>query len=673
MKKGFFLKLAAGNIKKNSKTYFPYILTCIVTVAMFYIVKSLSLNPGVEGMAVGGSFMSTTMGLGSFVVALFAFVFLFYTNSFLVKHRKKEFGLFNILGMERRHLALVAGWESVCVMAVSISLGLLLGISLDKVMFLLVMRIIGGEAALGFFISARAVLSTVVFFAGVFLLIALNSIRQIYKAAPVELLRAGNVGEREPKSKWLLAVCGLLAVGGGYYIAITTEDPISSVMMFFVAVLLVILGTYLLFTAGSIVWLKMLRGNKGYYYSTRHFVSVSGMIWRMKQNAVGLANICILSTMVLVMVSTTTAMKAGMEDITANRYPADFMIYDEDGRCDRETMINAIRELQEESGFPVTRQMEYSYLAFQAIREGDGFGVYRDRARSVEDDTNSLFFLTLKDYNAVMGEEKTLREGEIMIYSNRQSYDYPALRLFGREYKVAEKLDGFVGNGEYEALMSGTQYIVVPDMEDMKYLDREQKEILKDLASSIGWVYGFDTDADEAHQQEFANLLSGRLGVTQGERAAGACRLETKMDGRKAFLEIVGGLFFIGVFLGLLFVMATVLIIYYKQISEGYEDKERFEIMQKVGMSRDEVKASIHSQVVTVFFLPLLVAGLHVTAAFPLVSRLLKLVNLYNTALYAACTAGCFLVFGAMYVSVYLLTAKTYYRIVSRQEAYNLT
>jgi len=665
MKKGFFLKLAAGNIRKNEKTYLPYILTCIVTVAMFYLVKSLSLNPGLQGM-VGGNFMGTTMELGSYVVAVFAFIFLFYTNSFLVKHRKKEFGLFHVLGMERGHLARVAGWETACVMAVSVSLGLLLGISLDKVMFLAVLRMIGGEAPLGFFISPRAMVATVCFFAVIFLLIALNSIRQIYKTAPVELLRAGNVGEREPKTKWLFAVCGLLAVGSGYYIAITTQDPISSVLLFFVAVLLVIAGTYLLFTAGSIALLKALRSNKNYYYNTKHFVSVSGMIYRMKQNAVGLANICVLSTMVLVMVSTTTAMKVGIEDIIENRYPADFMIYCEDGTSDRESTTSAIRALQEEDFFPVTKQMEYSYLAFQAIREGDGFGVYRNRARSVEDDANSLFFLALDDYNAVMGEEKTLKEGEIMIYSNRQSFDYPVLKLFGREYRVAEKLDGFVGNGSYEALMSGTQYIVVPDEETIRQLDQDQRAVLTDLASSISWVYGFDTDAEKGRQQEFAKLMWERLGIGQEGQYSGACRLETRLDGEAAFLEITGGLFFIGVFLGILFVMATVLIIYYKQISEGYEDKSRFEIMQKVGMGREEVKASIQSQVLTVFFLPLLVAGLHVTAAFPLVSRLLKLVNLYNTVLYAACTAVCFLAFGAMYVLIYLLTAKTYYRIVSR-------
>lgn len=453
---------------------------------------------------------------------------------------------------------------------------------------------------------------------------------------------------------------GLGLLGSGYYIAITTRNPIESVMMFFMAVLLVIAGTYLLFAAGSIALLKLLRKNKRYYYRTKHFVSVSGMIYRMKQNAVGLANICILSTMVLVMISTTTSMMLGMEDIIRNRYPADFMLYLEGEAGEQEAEIDVVRRLQKEWAMPVTREWAYSYLAFQAVREEDGFSVRRDHARSVKDDTNSLFFITLSDYNAVMGEEKTLQPDEILIYSNRQKYDRPALKLFGKEYRIAERLEGFVGNGLYESLMSATQYIVVPDRETIYELYREQKEILTDLAREIRCVYSFDTDAGEEEQTAFYHAVQDILPSESGYE------LEVRADGRKAFLDINGGLFFIGIFLGTLFIMATVLIIYYKQISEGYEDKRRFEILQKVGMSRDEVKAAIRSQVLIVFFLPLLLAGLHVAAAFPLLSRLLALLNLYRTGLYMSCTAICFIIFGIMYICIYALTAKTYYRIVSR-------
>lgn len=661
MKMSFYPKLAAGNMKKNARTYVPYMLTCIITVAMYYIVKSLSQNPGVKEM-IGGGYLSELMFIGSHVVALFAVIFLFYTNSFLVKRRKKEFGVFNILGMEKRHLAWVLGWETAYLALGSLVLGLLLGIIMDKAMYLLVGKIIGGGVPLGFFVSARVIGQTVQIFAVIFLLICINAIRQVHVADPIALLQAGNAGEKEPSTRWLLALAGLVSVGGGYYIAVTVSDPLASLLLFFVAVVLVIIGTYLLFTAGSIALLKILRKNRKYYYRTRHFVSVSGMIYRMKQNAVGLANICVLSTMVLVMVSTTTSLMIGMEDVVRERYPADIMVYfKEDAPQGNQAYIEAIRALQRERGLAVKNEMAYLYLGLSASHEYKYEESHEIGVTSALDSMDELFLITLDDYNAVMKERKTLEEGEVMVYSNRTSYDLPVFKLLGREYRVAEKLDSFVGNGQYSANMCNTIYIVVPDREALLEIYDAQRELLGENARSIRQVYGFDMDADEEEQNAFYNDLLDCM-AQNGISAVTEARAEAK----SSFISLYGGLFFIGVFLGVLFVMATVLIIYYKQISEGYDDRERFSIMQKVGMSRDEVKSAIHSQVVTVFFLPLIVAGIHVTAAFPLISKLLVLMQLTNTKLFIACTGACFLVFAVMYVFVYNLTARTYYRIVSR-------
>lgn len=661
MKMSFYPKLAAGNMKKNARTYVPYMLTCIITVAMYYIVKSLSQNPGVKEM-IGGGYLSELMFIGSHVVALFAVIFLFYTNSFLVKRRKKEFGVFNILGMEKRHLAWVLGWETAYLALWSLVLGLLLGIIMDKAMYLLVGKIIGGGVPLGFFVSARVIGQTVQIFAVIFLLICINAIRQVHVADPIALLQAGNAGEKEPSTRWLLALAGLVSVGGGYYIAITVSDPVASLLLFFVAVVLVIIGTYLLFTAGSIALLKILRKNRKYYYRTRHFVSVSGMIYRMKQNAVGLANICVLSTMVLVMVSTTTSLMIGMEDVVRERYPADIMVYFKgDAPQGNQAYIEAIRALQRERGLAVKNEMAYLYLGLSASHEYKYEESHEIGVTSALDSMDELFLITLDDYNAVMKERKTLEEGEVMVYSNRTSYDLPVFKLLGREYRVAEKLDSFVGNGQYSANMCNTIYIVVPDREALLEIYDAQRELLGENARSIRQVYGFDMDADEEEQNAFYNDLLDCM-AQNGISAVTEARAEAK----SSFISLYGGLFFIGVFLGVLFVMATVLIIYYKQISEGYDDRERFSIMQKVGMSRDEVKSAIHSQVVTVFFLPLIVAGIHVTAAFPLISKLLVLMQLTNTKLFIACTGACFLVFAVMYVFVYNLTARTYYRIVSR-------
>ena len=661
MNNRFFPKLAASNIKKNGKAYIPYILSCVMTVAMFYIVKSLSYNPGLKNM-VGSSTMMTMMSMCSVMIALFAIIFLFYTNSFLVKRRKKEFGVFNILGMEKSHIAKTMAWENFYVTLISIAGGLVIGIALDKAMFLLIAQVLNEEISLGFFISDKAIISTVVMFCIIFLLILLNSIRQIKTANPIELLTAGNAGEREPKTKWVLTILGLLSLGTGYYIALAIKNPLTALVYFFFAVILVIIGTYMLFTAGSIALLKILRKNKKYYYKTKHFTSISGMIYRMKQNAVGLANICILSTAVLVMVSSTSSLMLGMQDVIATRYPDDFIVYSNETSEERAyESFDAIRELQEEQNLNVTSEREYRYLVFPAFINGDTFEVTRDANFSSLGNLNNLIFVSLSDYNRVMGTDKTLAEDEILVYSDRLQFDYPTLKIFDREYSVKEKIDEFIGNGLIVAVAANTQFIVLPDGTDIEELYALQKEALSDGASEIQYYYGFNSDADEETQRAFYRTL---LEDYVGHGYEGT--IESKADSRSEFVGLYGGFFFIGIFLGVLFIMATVLIIYYKQISEGYDDKQRYEIMQKVGMTHQEIKNSIHSQVLTVFFLPLIVAGIHIAVAFPIITKLLALLNLLNVQLFLTCTVVCYVVFAVMYLLIYLLTARTYYKIVSK-------
>ena len=661
MNNRFFPKLAASNIKKNGKAYIPYILSCVMTVAMFYIVKSLSYNPGLKNM-VGSSTMMTMMSMCSVMIALFAIIFLFYTNSFLVKRRKKEFGVFNILGMEKSHIAKTMAWENFYVTLISIAGGLVIGIALDKAMFLLIAQVLNEEISLGFFISDKAIISTVVMFCIIFLLILLNSIRQIQTANPIELLTAGNAGEREPKTKWILTILGLLSLGTGYYIALAIKNPLTALVYFFFAVILVIIGTYMLFTAGSIALLKILRKNKKYYYKTKHFTSISGMIYRMKQNAVGLANICILSTAVLVMVSSTSSLMLGMQDVIATRYPDDFIVYSNETSEERAyESFDAIRELQEEQNLNVTSEREYRYLVFPAFINGDTFEVTRDANFSSLGNLNNLIFVSLSDYNRVMGTDKTLAEDEILVYSDRLQFNYPTLKIFDREYSVKEKIDEFIGNGLIVAVAANTQFIVLPDGTDIDELYALQKEALSDGASEIQYYYGFNSDADEETQRAFYRTL---LEDYVGHGYEGT--IESKADSRSEFVGLYGGFFFIGIFLGILFIMATVLIIYYKQISEGYDDKQRYEIMQKVGMTHQEIKNSIHSQVLTVFFLPLIVAGIHIAVAFPIITKLLALLNLLNVQLFLTCTVVCYVVFAVMYLLIYLLTARTYYKIVSK-------
>lgn len=655
MNNKFFPKLAADNIKKNSKTYIPYIVTCIVTVSVFYIIKSLSLNPGLTEM-IGAQTLSEIMFLGSIIDAIFSLIFLFYTNSFLIKRRKKEFAVFNILGMEKKHISITLAWENLYVTLISLFGGVVLGIALDKVMFLVITKMLKSYISLGFFISKSAILNTVILFAAIFILIYLNTVRQLRITNPIDLLKEGNVGEKEPKSKLLIAILGAICLVIGYSLALTTKNPLASIFVFFVAVLLVIAGTYMLFTAGSIAFLKLLRKNKNYYYKTKHFTSISGMIYRMKQNAVGLANICILSTMVLVMISSTSSLMIGMEEINRNRYPNDISIYVDETSIDKnQEQIDLVKDFQKKNNIEIAKEQTYKYLAFSGYKNGDSIDAGFSPLSEV------LFFVPLSDYNEAMGTNKTLNENEVLLYSNRSKFKGDTLKVLDKEYKIKEKLNSFLNNGIAESNVASTKFIVVPDMNEFNDVYHKQKETLKEFSKEIRTYYGFDVKVGEDEKKEIYNNIEN---VLKDNYFNGT--IETNAQARESFMGLYGGFFFIGLFLGALFIMATVLIIYYKQISEGYEDKERFEIMQKVGMSHQEVKSSIRSQVLTVFFLPLVVAGIHISVAFPIIKSLLAILGLYNVGLYAICTIVSFVIFAIMYVIVYLLTSKVYYKIVSR-------
>ncbi len=670
MNSRFFSRLAGQNLRKNSRAYGPYILACVITVAMFYIILSLGSNPDVKSMT-GAETVQIILRYGVVVVGLFAVIFLFYTNSFLIKRRKREFGLFNVLGLEKKHLAKVIGLETVYAGLLSLILGLVFGIALDKLLFLVVARILGVAPPLGFFVSPLAIGVTAALFAAIYLLIYLNSIRQVYVARPVELLQSEHAGEREPRAKWFMALLGLTCLGGGYYIAIATTDVIQAMFMFFVAVVLVIVGTYLLFTAGSIAFLKLLRANKRYYYKTKHFTAVSGMMYRMKQNAVGLANICILSTMVLVMISGTSCLMLGMETSLMERYPFDVNI----SRSNAGT-IELVQKAVADAGIRPEGEVRYAYIAFAALQGTDSLDVTTDY--TYDTDTAARFadvlVTDLDDYNQATGQSMTLAPDEILLKVDRAEYGADTLDLLGRTYAVKEQVQPMVKNGNLTANLSTSWYIVVADMEELGRIGAalaasgdvagsEQYQIGGDY--QLREFYGFDVADDET-------ALEARLAIRAAWQEAAedgsvdlAGTYECRAWERQDFVSLYGSLFFLGMFLGLLFTMAAILIIYYKQISEGRDDRERFQIMRKVGMSRQEVKRTIHAQVLTVFFLPLVTAGLHTGFAFPIINRVLTLFNLRGTDFYLWCVLVTFGVFAALYAVVYALTARTYYRIVS--------
>lgn len=658
MNKAFYARLAVTNIKKNSKTHLPYILTCIGVIAMVYMMSSLSQNPG-----VGVGSVSMVLKLALWVTAIFAIVFLFYTNSFLMKRRKKEFGLYSILGMEKRHLGLVMLFETFFIALISIIGGLAVGMLLDKVMYLLLLGILNFEVSLGFRIAAIPIIGTVVLFCGIFFLIFLNGLRQVYRANPIELLKGGNVGEREPKTKWVLAIIGALCLGGGYFIAVTTTSPLAAMFGFFVAVLLVMAGTYLLFTAGSIAFLKALRKNKSYYYKTKNFISVSGMMYRMKQNAIGLANICILSTAVLVMISTTLSMYIGMEDILKTRYPREFVFDTSDFGAEN---MNELHKLASETtkakNLTPINEVEYKYFAFTAVQSENFLDTSpSDNSVFSLDNAVNAVFIPLSDYNKMTGKSSILEDREVIVCSNRLDYTAPDVKVLDMEFTVKEKVENFMENGMVASNIASTHFFIVKNMDVIDTIREKMLEVDAIAGSPPRYYYGFDLDATDAEIMAVYDDMWNKL----EEEVHFEGRMECRSDEKGEFMSLYGGLFFIGIFLGVLFIMATILIIYYKQVSEGYDDRGRFEIMQKVGMSKNEIKKSIHSQVLTVFFLPLVTAAVHIAFAFPVITKLLALLNLTNIPLFAICTVGCLGVFALLYALVYSATARVYYKIVS--------
>lgn len=657
----FYAKLAVTNIKKNAQTYLPYTLTCIGTVMMFYIVYALSVNPTLNKMS-GGTQLQTLLNLGTIVVGLFSLIFLFYANSFLIKRRKKEFGLFNILGMEKKHIGQVVFLETLSIAVISLYVGILGGILLSRLMFLLLLKILAFEAQWGFDISFTAIKATLILFAGIFFLTLLNNLRQISLAKPMDLLRGEQIGEREPKTKWLLIVIGVVTLASGYYIALTTESPLSALFLFFIAVILVIIGTYCLFTAGSIGVLKLVRKNKRLYYKPNYFISISGMIYRMKQNAVGLANICILSTMVLVTLSTTVSLYVGMEDVLRTRYPRNIMIT---SRKVTDAYITDVRDVVSETlakyDLEPENKLEYRYLSFVSQQAGDTFLTDYNGVTGIGEAIRVLYFIPSEDYSNFSGETVNLDEREVLLYSNQENYEYDTISVLDLTFTVKEQLDSFAGDGSDAMNLTESYYLVVKDMKVLEEIYQVQDRAFDGRGSEHTHYIGFDLSADSddviAIHQDLRTALSSEEFLSNIESAEAS---------KRDFYSLYGGLFFLGIFLGTLFILGTMLIIYYKQITEGYDDRQRFEIMQKVGMSQVEVKQSIRSQVLMVFFLPLVTATIHIAVAFKFVSKILAVLNLTNTVLFAWCTVGTILIFALFYAVVYSATAKVYYKIVSR-------
>ena len=683
MKKGIYLKLALGNFRKNRRFFVPRILAEAGLLAVFYIIYTLMKDECMMELR-GGDYLATMMGIGVAVMTLLSAVLMFYINSFLMKQRKRELGLYNILGMEKRHVTRVLFFENLVSSVLSVVLGLCTGMLFYKVCSLLICSLLESDVILGFhFINAKTILGSAALFVALDVLTYLFNCVSIAKMKPVELLKSRSAGEREPKVKWLMLIAGILCLGGGYTLSILTKNPLQAILLFFVAVLLVILGTYFLFVTGSTFVLKALKKNDKYYYNKRHMPAVSGLLYRMKQNAVGLASIAILATGVLVMISTTFSLYGGMEDALRENYPDQYYIHTYYTMGDEtahylpfEVVDEQIYEKAEKNGLSVDRLQHIEYL--DVTYDFDKTTGTLSTERGIYNISENLAgladvtYLTEEMYVSLGGERLNLTENEIGMYDlgMKNAMDIPSLSVAGKTFSVKPCENRFPTTPMISLV--NCYGVVVSDQSVLDEIYHDQLAAYGENASTYTRVvtvdfkntvklnqvgYDMDRDIKDALKAYIKTLHNG---------AEVAHYFST--DSIWAAREAVGGMYasllFLGLLLGAACLFATALIIYYKQISEGYEDRERFQIMQKIGMSKSEVKKTINGQVLLVFFLPLVVAGVHLCFAFPILVRLLKILMLSKVSVFIVCSVIVYLAFALIYTLIYSVTSKTYYKIV---------
>ena len=673
MHKGIFSRLAKQNIRNNKSTYIPYIITCIFCIAMIYMMEFLRDCPTLDQAVRQADEVRMIVFTGEIVVEIFCIIFLIYSNSFLMKRRQKEIGLYNILGLERNHIGIVMFLETIITSIGSLAGGIAAGIIGSKLALLLLLKLLHIPSVLGFYISVKGIFTCLFMFGIIFLMILFLNLAKIHLSRPVELLRGNNTGEKEPVAKWLMALIGFICLGAGYYLAVTTESPIKAITIFLLAVILVMAGTYLLFTAGSIVILKFLRRRKSFYYRTGNFISISGMLYRMKQNAIGLASICILSTGVLLMIAMTVSIYFGMNDIMLNRYPYDVdMSVTSISEEECQTAIEAFEKAIADNKVPVEKSVEEIYLDIVCSKNGDQILIKPANTIRNSDSVLVLSLLDQAEYERLIGISANLNDGEIFAwYPSAVQKD--SVTVDETEFTVKKWLDKNPLTCGEDAV-SDNAVLVVTD-EDFKKFDEMRTEMYKGVSSApagedLTLHLGLDITGSETDKIDFGTPvmevvkdLKKNGGLSENSWITSGIRQQEY----ESYYADNGSLLFIGIFLGSLFLMGTAMIIYYKQISEGYEDQKRFEIMQKVGLSRREVRSSVRRQILMVFFLPLLMAMLHITMAFPMIRRMLLLFGMTNTKLFIGCTAGTVLIFAVVYGLIYLMTARSYYHIVERK------
>lgn len=681
MKSTIYPRLASDSMKKNRRLYVPFLLASSGMVLIFYILSYLSHSPLIRSLR-GGSDLASIMNFGSLVLALFSGIFLFYTHSFLLRRRKTEFGLYNILGMDKRSLAHILVWETLIITGVSLLLGGLGGILLAKLAEASLLRLVKSDISFTLKVDLPALLSSGAVFAVIFGLILLQSLLQISRTNPIDLLHSQAVGEKPPRSNWILAVTGLLFLGAAYYLALSIKDPIAALAWFFIAVILVIAATYLLFIAGSVTACRQLQKHKAFYYQKQHFVALSSMTYRMKRNGAGLASIAILCTMVLVMLSSTVCLYAGTEDILRTRYPREVIVSASLSQAQSANdtywtdLTSQLLTASDHLALTPENQLDYQYVYGSGEISGDQLSLKKANDTTVPTDSLiSVIILPVEDYNQISGADLKLESGQAMIYTNRLTYTAAELQINQAvTLQLTQRLDSADTLKDIRVITEASGYspelvLVVPDYAS---LIRQLQQSLTGTEPAdlyLGRIMAFDVAGSDsaAAEKQLLSEWQPQLDslVSQSGGRLSSLTAEAVATERNYYYSTNSGMLFIAVLLALVFVLATVLIMYYKQMSEGYEDQSRFAIMQKVGMTPQDIRQSINAQILTVFLLPLLTAGLHLAFAFPMLQKLLLLFGLSNRRLFVSVTLLSFAVFAVFYALIYRITSRAYYHIVS--------
>ena len=655
-------KLAISNLIKNRKLYYPFALSVILAVTISYLFYSLAFNPKIVDLR-GASAIQFTLQLGLVVVTLASAIIVLYANSFVMKNRSKELGVYGMLGLEKRHLIGMTFKELLIFGLVTVTAGIGIGALFDNLIFALLLKLAKMKVELVATFQWSVVLSILLVFGFIFLaLVFLNAIR-IIRMDALQLSREKAKGEKKGRFLVLQTLVGLMALGSGYYMAQSVTDVMKAIATFFIAVILVIVATYLLFNAGITVFLQLLKKNKRYYYQPNNLISVSNLIFRMKKNAVGLATITILSTMVLVTMSAATSIYNGSENMKKLMYPHDFDVKGQ--HVEVEDLDQLLSQYASEKNLTISNKDVLSFSSFGlSSQEGTKLTIFEKGQNNVMPKTVFLVF-DQKDYEKMTGQKLHLTDNEVGLWAkNDQLKGQKTFSLNNQEYRIKEEIQqDFIINhvsNQYVLLISDYNYLVVPDLQS--FLEKYQ-----DSAIYTQLYGGMDVTASQEEQlkladdfHEYVNNFSHNL-KSEGGMVYGG---NTASDAIAQMNALFGGVLFIGIFLSIIFMIGTVLVIYYKQISEGYEDRERFVILQKVGLDQKQIKQTINKQVLTVFFLPVIFAFLHLAFAYHMLSLILKVIGVVDTAMMLSVTLSICGIFALIYVLIFMITSRSYRRIV---------